>query len=74
MTKWEYKNAYIAIIPPEGKTLLDLQANRCLWEVLLEEELNRYGAEGWEIISISQQLLQGNGLDGFVLFKRPKEE
>lgn len=73
MTKWEYKNAYVAIIIPEGKSLFDLQTDRCLWEVLLDEELNRYGAEGWEIVSIPQSLLCCNALDGFVLFRRPKE-
>lgn len=76
MQKWEYKSVYIAIISQDGSSTDKLVEQgyefRYLWQELLQEELNRYGTYGWELVSIPEKLMEGEASDGFVIFKRLK--
>lgn len=64
MEQWEYKHAYIALLPPPPE-----QGDSDLGK-LLQEELCRFGAGGWELVSISPGLLDTTHLDGYAIFKR----
>lgn len=76
--KWEYRSAYIDI----GPVALDTRspgydgnmvtgAKIRYWQDCLERELNKFGAEGWELVSIHPGLDDGKCEDGDALFKRP---
>ena len=78
--KWEYLSAYIATETPYCDPPdyvfpgLVTGAKVRPWQFALEAEINKLGAEGWELIFINPNLAQGEGDDGFALFKRPLED
>lgn len=84
--KWEYRSAYIGINLPEGTDLETLfpgheeenmvtGAKMRYWQECLEEELNKLGAEGWELISIyPSDICGGYCEDAYALLKRPLDD
>jgi len=63
MVKWEYKVIYIDAITEER----DAKA--------LEKLLNQYGVEGWELVSVLDQVYSGFGVQprvygNSIMFKR----
>ena len=66
MKRWEYKHEYIAIMAPSRED----DPHEHYRSAMIEEVLNRHGAKGWELVSISQGLLDGDYLDGYAVFKR----
>ena len=66
MKRWEYKHEYIAIMAPSRED----DPHEHYRSAMIEEVLNRHGAKGWELVSISQGLLDGEYLDGYAVFKR----
>ena len=76
---WEYKIEYIAIFHPDGSSgeknkLLSKQDKERYgdfwWQKELAAELEKVSKQGWEIVSIPERLLEGDGCDGYVLLKR----
>ena len=69
MTKWEYKVFAYPVIVKEEKFLARSHPNQ------LEDILNKFGAEGWELISDSILVLTGISGDfantSSLVFKRP---
>ena len=63
---FEYKHEYIAINPPSRED----DPHEHYRSAMLEEVLNRHGAKGWELVSISDGLLNGEYVDGYAIFKR----
>ncbi len=57
--KWEYKYLYIDSKLSEKKTLS-----------IIDEELNKLGDEGWELVNFNTLLLDARHV---FIFKRPKE-
>lgn len=77
MAQWEYKSEYIALLFSEGEAPEDLikpygRPNLYLWQKKLQDELNKHGSEGWELVSIDGGLFAGK-IDFFAVFKRQKE-
>ena len=77
MPKWEYKSDYIAIIPASEKDDLDRtlpygSGVNYRWQEILQDVLNKYGEQGWELVSIPEALVTGERAGDFALFKRPK--
>lgn len=66
MKRFEYKHKYLAIFPPSKED----DPHGHFRSAMLEEELNRLGAKGWELVTISPGLLDGEYLDGYAVFKR----
>lgn len=83
---WEYKIDYVAIWPPNFAPERDDWDNALLpkeerarygdfcWQKAIVEQLSEFGKQGWEVVSIPERLLEGKGLDGFVLLKRLKQK
>ena len=83
---WEYKIDYVAIFPPQfsreqgtwQQALLpkDEQARYgdYWWQKAIAEQLDKFGEQGWEVVSIPERLLEGEGVDDFVLLKRLKRK
>lgn len=79
---WEYKIDYVAIVPPlseedswQQKILPKEERTRYgiyWWQKAIAEKLNEFGEQGWEVVSIPERLLEGEGVDGFILLKRLK--
>lgn len=78
---WEYKVECIVLLHPDGHTgdvrkLLPREEQERYgdywWQKTLALELEKFGRQGWEAVSIDQELLSGKVADGFVLFKRLK--
>lgn len=80
--KWEYRHVFLRINLPKRTHLETLLpgyqrdsmvtgAKMRYWQVCLEQELNKLGEEGWELVSIDDSLRKGNTEDGYALFKRP---
>ena len=79
---WEYKIEYIAIFPPQfpqeqgtwRQALLPKEERGRYgdfwWQKAVTEQLDKFGEQGWEVVSIPQKLIEGECLDGFVLLKR----
>lgn len=57
--KWEYKHIYIASKLSDKKTLN-----------IVNEELNKLGEEGWELVNFTIVAIDGRYA---FIFKRPKE-
>lgn len=70
MICWEYRTEYI---PTHGHEEHDFKANKFVFQIDLEKHLNELGSEGWELVQIPADLVQGQAADGFALFKRKKE-
>ena len=80
--RWEYRSVYIGIDLPVGADMDSLVPGytgtemvtggktHC-WQACLEKELNKLGAEGWELVAIQTGMAYGRGEDGYALFKRP---
>lgn len=66
LVQWEYKHAYIALFPPSK----DKDPDGTIQSKMLQEELNKYGADGWELVSISQGLMNLDYVDGYAVFRR----
>lgn len=64
--QFEYKHEYIAIMAPSRED----DPHEHYRSAMLEEVLNRHGAKGWELVSISPELLNGENVDGYAVFKR----
>lgn len=72
MQKWEYKIDYLAHRGQEAGHIPG-HPDKEYWVQDLEQELNKLGAEGWELVSFPADILT-DSVDGFALFKRQKEE
>lgn len=79
--KWEYRSAYIDLgyidledFSPGYDGNMETGCKIRYWQDCLENELNKFGADGWELVYISPALALGQGNDGDALFKRPLEE
>lgn len=65
MTKWEYKTIKVMTGGFMGGKLDESE---------LEHELNRYGQDGWEVVScFDTSYGQGTTREVIVVFKRPVE-
>ena len=74
MEQWEYKVECLAHRGGEKQTEYKPgETLRYLWELDLEKQLNKLGAEGWEIVEFPSALLNGYCI-GWALFKRKKIE
>ena len=72
MKKWEYRIAYLAHRGHESGHIPG-QLDKDYWEQDLEQELNKLGTEGWELVSFPADILT-DSVEGFALFKRQKED
>lgn len=72
MQKWEYKLGYLS---HRGRESGHIPGNpdKEYWVQDLEMDLNKFGADGWELVSFPDDIL-ADRVDGYALFKRPKEE
>lgn len=70
MKRWEYRHEYIATNPPSRED----DPHEHYRSAAIEEILNRHGAKGWELVAISQGLLDGEYLDGYAVFKRQRKD
>lgn len=72
MQKWEYRIGYLA---HRGQTAGHIPGNpdKAYWVQDLEMDLNKFGADGWELVSFPDDIL-ADRVDGYALFKRLKEE
>ena len=50
-----------------------IEDEKFVFQIDLEKHLNELGSEGWELVQIPADLVQGQAADGFALFKRKKE-
>lgn len=79
MDKWEYRHQYIALVGENLDSILpvsermDTEKNY-VWERSIEKELQKYGNDGWELVYIEPRLINGDGLDGYALFKRKSDK
>lgn len=80
---WEYKVECIVLLHPDGPTgdikkMLPREEQERYgyywWQKILALELEHFGKQGWEVVSIDQELLQGENVTGFVLFKRRRKD
>ena len=66
--KWEYKTIKLA---DEGFWITQGRIN----EAALEDELNRLGSQGWELVSVFDTNRSGGGTNGVIaVFKRKMEK
>ena len=81
-TEWEYKVEYIPIVKCEmngqsGEDVVlcaELKDFKYKWQLELEEILNSQGADGWELVCLTDSLLGFKNVDGFGIFKRKKNQ
>lgn len=66
MDKWEYRLGYIANLGGKEMTSDD----RYVWEVIIEEQMNELGKEGWELVQFPAGVISGLCADGYAVFKR----
>jgi len=74
MQQWEYCVEYLAHRGHDsGYDLGTKVFDKMLWQQDLEKTLNKFGSQGWELVSFPEGLLS-DCVDGFAVFKRPKED
>ena len=66
MKRFEYTHEYISIFPPSREDDPDGHYR----SAKLEVHLNMLGTKGWELVTISQGLIDGEYVDGYAVFKR----
>ena len=83
MQKWEYKSLIIDLHSEPANATKDLLAyhiqilpdgtkeGRAWYHSALEEELNKLGQEGWELVAATPEIMFGTDSAGCFLFKRP---
>lgn len=64
--KYEYKHDYLAFFPPAEKD----DPGKEIFSSMLQERLNSYAEDGWELVSISESLLNLSSVDGYGIFRR----
>lgn len=75
MKKWEYRLVYVAHGGQDANERSDKNSDRMLWEEEIENQLNLLGAEGWELFSFPDDILNTDEyVDGYALFKRSVDE
>lgn len=76
MIQLEYTSARIDHQYPDEKTPEEIveATGNYVWQERLHEELNKYGLEGWELVSMEVSIWPKTNLyQYFAIFKRPKE-
>lgn len=73
MKKWEYRIGYLAHRGHDSGYVPGKGFDKQLWEQDLEDTLNEFGSEGWELVLFPQDILY-ECVDGYALFKRPVED
>lgn len=70
MKKWEYKQVY-----KEFNAYEPYARHGFLYEILEKntKEINEFGAEGWELVSVVPSYNKGNIYQLLYVFKREKE-
>ena len=77
--RWEYRVEYIAYIPDNlEEESPEYIKDPSPWKrglihpesLSMELQLNDFGKEGWEVVSINEELLNGKAWDGYILLKR----
>ena len=79
MTEWEYKSEYIALLFSESESPKDFIHPHggqltYLWQKKLQDELDKIGGKGWELVAITPEIISGESIDAYALFKRPKSD
>ena len=79
MKQWEYRSEFIALLYSDNETPDDFILPyggpiTNLWQKKLLDALNKIGDEGWELVTISPEIISGESLCSFALFKRPKKQ
>ena len=73
-----YKTFYlcVGIKYPNPHDYYKLRADERLqnWQQELHEQINNLSKKGWELIQISNSLLEGESIDGYGLFKKVDSE
>ena len=64
---WEYRMECLAA---HGHDRLAEGTFKYIFEVDIERQLNKLGEDGWEVVSISDGLIQGLEATGYTLLKR----
>lgn len=77
MIKLEYTSAIFEHQYSDAETpeeVVETTGNR-VWQERLHEDLNKYGLEGWELVSMEAEIHpRDNSYHFFAIFKRPKED
>ncbi len=67
MDKWEYNVLDVNLLEDKDDWISPF---KYAWQKELEEELNKMGEQGWELVQVTNQILDRTNSISCVIFKR----